>query len=209
MITVKNLSKKFGDFHVLKDISTTIHKGDIISIIGHSGSGKSTFLKCLNLLDPPDSGRIELDRVDILTECKNLSQVRRRIGMVFQTFCLFKHLTVLENVTIGPIKVLKRSKQEAEAAGMQLLRIVGLAEKCHHYPPQLSGGQEQRVEIARCLSVEPEIILFDEPTSALDPIMVSEVMGVIRKLAEQEMTMMIVTHDMNFAKAISTLIFYF
>lgn len=208
MITVNKLQKKFGSLEVLRDITTTINKGDVISIIGPSGTGKSTFLRCLNLLDPPSAGEVIVDGCNILAKDADVPRLRRKMGMVFQSFNLFEHLTVMENLTIGQIKLLGRNKEESVERGMELLRMVGLAEKADVYPAQLSGGQKQRVAIARCLSVEPEIILFDEPTSALDPTMVSEVLGVIRKLAEQGMTMAIVTHEMSFAKNVSNRIFY-
>ena len=208
MIVINNLQKRFGDLAVLKDVSTTINKGDVISIIGPSGTGKSTFLRCLNLLDPPTGGSIFIEGENILDPKADVPRLRRKMGMVFQSFNLFEHLTVMENITIGQIKLLGRSKAEAEKRAVELLKMVGLAEKTSAYPSQLSGGQKQRVAIARCLSVEPEIILFDEPTSALDPTMVSEVLGVIRRLAKEGMTMAIVTHEMSFAKDVSTRIFY-
>lgn len=208
MIRVHHLSKKFGDLEVLKDVNAEIAKGEIISVIGPSGTGKSTFLRCLNLLDQPSGGRIEIDGQDILAPGADVPALRRRMGMVFQSFNLFAHLSVLENLTIGPVRLLGRSQAEAEAAGMALLKMVGLAEKAGSYPDALSGGQKQRVAIARCLSMEPEIILFDEPTSALDPTMISEVLAVIRRLARQNMTMVIVTHEMDFARDVSTRVFY-
>ncbi len=208
MITVENLEKRYGDLIVLKGVNTTINKGDVISIIGPSGCGKSTFLRCLNLLDPPTGGAILVDGENILAKGANVSQLRRKMGMVFQSFNLFEHLTVRENVTIGQIKILKRSKEESDKRAMELLRMVGLGEKAAAYPSELSGGQKQRVAIARALSVDPEVILMDEPTSALDPTMVSEVLSVMRKLAEQGMTMAIVTHEMDFARDVSNRVFY-
>lgn len=208
MITINKLQKKYGDLEVLRDITTTINKGDVISIIGPSGTGKSTLLRCLNLLDPPTAGEVIIDECNILDKSADVPRLRRKMGMVFQSFNLFDHLTVMENITIGQIKLLGRTPEQSEERGMELLRMVGLAEKANVYPDQLSGGQKQRVAIARCLSVDPEIILFDEPTSALDPTMVSEVLGVIRKLAEGGMTMAIVTHEMSFAQDVSTRIFY-
>jgi polar amino acid transport system ATP-binding protein len=208
MIRVEHLSKHFGNLEVLKDINAEIGQGEVISIIGPSGTGKSTFLRCLNLLDQPSGGRIEIDGEDILAANTNVPALRRRMGMVFQSFNLFAHLTVLENLCIGPTRLLGKSAAEAQARGMDLLRMVGLAEKAQQFPEQLSGGQKQRVAIARCLSMEPEIILFDEPTSALDPTMVSEVLAVIRRLASQGMTMAIVTHEMDFARDVSTRVFY-
>ena len=208
MIRVEHLQKKFGDLEVLRDVNATIEKGEIISIIGPSGTGKSTFLRCLNLLDKPTNGTIFINEKDILAKNANAPRLRQKMGMVFQSFNLFEHLTVLENVCVGPVKLLKKNKKDAQIKGRELLKMVGLAEKADAYPNQLSGGQKQRVAIARCLSMEPEIILFDEPTSALDPTMVSEVLAVIRSLAKQGMTMAIVTHEMQFAKDVSSRIFY-
>lgn len=208
MITVEHLSKSFGAFKVLKDVNVEIAKGEVISIIGPSGTGKSTFLRCLNLLDTPSGGSIRIDGQDILAPGADVPALRRRMGMVFQSFNLFSHLTVLENLTIGPVRLLGKERQAAAKTGMELLRMVGLAEKASAFPDELSGGQKQRVAIARCLSMEPEIILFDEPTSALDPTMVSEVLAVIRHLAKRGMTMAIVTHEMDFARDVSTRIFY-
>lgn len=208
IIKVQHLAKRYDDFIVLKDISTEISKGEVISIIGPSGTGKSTFLRCLNLLEQPTSGSIEVNGVNILDKKTDISAVRKKMGMVFQGFNLFDHLSILENLTIGPVELLGKSKEEAEKKARELLQMVGLSSKEKSYPKELSGGQKQRVAIARCLSMEPEIILFDEPTSALDPTMVSEVLGVIKRLANDGMTMMIVTHEMNFAKEVSTRIFY-
>lgn len=208
MIRVEHLKKTYGDLEVLKDVNTTIHKGDIISIIGPSGTGKSTFMRCLNLLDQPTGGKVFIDGVNILDPKTNVSKMRQKVGMVFQSFNLFHHLSVMENICLAPMKLLGRSRKEAEEKAMELLELVGLAEKAKAYPDQLSGGQKQRIAIARCLAMEPEVILFDEPTSALDPTMVSEVEGVIRNLAKQGMTMLIVTHGMRFAREVSTRIFY-
>ncbi len=208
MIKVESLTKKFGTSVVLKDLSVEINKGEVISIIGPSGTGKSTFLRCLNLLEIPTSGRIFIDGEDILDKRANVPKLRQKMGMVFQSFNLFAHLSVLDNLTIGQIKLLGKSKTDAETKAMELLKLVGLADKAHSFTDELSGGQKQRVAIARCLSMEPEIILFDEPTSALDPTMVSEVLAVIRKLAKEGMTMAIVTHEMDFAKAVSSRVFY-
>ena len=208
MISVKNLSKRFGDHWVLKDINAEIHKGEVISIIGPSGTGKSTFLRCLNLLERPSGGSIVIDGVNILQKGTDEPKLRRKMGMVFQSFNLFAHLTVLDNLTLGPMKLLGKSRQEAEAKAIELLKSVGVAEKQHQFPDELSGGQKQRVAIARCLAMDPEIILFDEPTSALDPTMVSEVLAVIRRLAKEGMTMAIVTHEMDFAKNVSSRIFF-
>ena len=208
MISVKNLSKRFDDHWVLKDINAEIHKGEVISIIGPSGTGKSTFLRCLNLLERPTGGSIVIDGVNILQKGTDEPKLRRKMGMVFQSFNLFAHLTVLDNLTLGPMKLLGKSRQEAEAKAIELLKSVGVAEKQHQFPDELSGGQKQRVAIARCLAMDPEIILFDEPTSALDPTMVSEVLAVIRRLAKEGMTMAIVTHEMDFAKNVSSRIFF-
>lgn len=208
MINVSHLSKSFGDLLVLKDINIDIQRGEIISIIGPSGTGKSTFLRCLNLLEKPSGGTILIDGKDIMDPRNNANILRQKMGMVFQNFNLFEHLSVLENLTIGPMKLLKKSRAEAEEKARGLLRLVGLAAKEDAYPDELSGGQQQRVAIARCLSMDPEIILFDEPTSALDPTMVSEVLGVIRRLAADGMTMAIVTHEMKFAHDLSTRVLY-
>jgi len=212
MITVKHLTKVFDNagqpLTVLRDVNCEIKKGEVISIIGPSGTGKSTFLRCLNRLETPTSGEIIIDGVNILDKKADLSKVRRKMGMVFQNFNLFNHLTILENVTVGPRKLLGMSQKDAEKQAMKLLRMVGLAEKAHAMPSDLSGGQKQRVAIARCLSMKPEIILFDEPTSALDPTMVGEVLSVIRQLAQQGMTMAIVTHEMQFARDVSSRIFF-
>lgn len=208
MITVSHLSKKFGDLVVLKDISIDIKKGEVISIIGPSGTGKSTFLRCLNLLDQPSGGAITIGGVDILAPGADVPKVRQKMNMVFQSFNLFSHLSVLENLTLGPVKLRGMGRQEAEQKSRELLKLVGLAEKVASYPDELSGGQKQRVAIARCLAMEPEIILFDEPTSALDPTMVSEVLAVIRRLAKDGMTMAIVTHEMDFARDVSNRVLY-
>ena len=208
MIHISHLQKTYGDLTVLRDVNAHIKKGEVISIIGPSGTGKSTFLRCLNLLEQPTGGKIEVFGKDILDPKTNVSQIREKMGMVFQSFNLFNHMSILQNVCIGPIKLLHKSKKEAEEKAMHLLELVGLAEKANAMPSQLSGGQKQRVAIARCLSMDPEIILFDEPTSALDPTMVSEVLVVIKKLAQEGMTMLIVTHEMSFAKEVSTRIFF-
>lgn len=209
MIEITHLQKSYNDgFKVLTDVNATIHKGEVISIIGPSGTGKSTFLRCLNLLEQPTGGSITIDGEELLSPKANISRLRQKMGMVFQSFNLFNHLSILENLCIGPIKLLGKSRAEAEKRAIELLTLVGLAEKATSMPSQLSGGQKQRVAIARCLSMDPEIILFDEPTSALDPTMVSEVLGVIRTLARQGMTMVIVTHEMRFARDVSTRIFY-
>jgi polar amino acid transport system ATP-binding protein len=208
MIQVRNLSKHFGDLVVLKDISIEISKGEVISVIGPSGTGKSTFLRCLNLLERPTGGSIEIDGVPLLAKGTHVPKVRQKMGMVFQSFNLYQHLTVLENLTLGPIKLQARKKEDAQQKGMELLKLVGLAEKAQSFPEDLSGGQKQRVAIARCMAMEPEILLFDEPTSALDPTMVSEVLAVIRRLVREGMTMVIVTHEMEFARNVSSRVVY-
>lgn len=208
MIRVENLQKRFGDLVVLRDVSIEINKGEVISVIGPSGTGKSTFLRCINLLERPTGGRIFIDNQDILHDKCDIPRIRQKMGMVFQSFNLFNHLSVIENLTIGAVKLLGKTPQEAQEKAMELLRLVGLAEKAYSTPDELSGGQKQRVAIARCLSMEPEIILFDEPTSALDPTMVSEVLAVIRRLAKEGMTMAIVTHEMDFARDVSNRVCY-
>ena len=212
MIEVKHLSKTYTNYGapltVLRDVNCKIEKGEVISIIGPSGTGKSTFLRCLNCLERPTSGEIIIDGENILDKNANLPRIRRKMGMVFQNFNLFNHLSILDNVTVGPMKLLGMSRGEAEKQAIELLKTVGLASKVHAMPSELSGGQKQRVAIARCLSMKPEIILFDEPTSALDPTMVGEVLSVIRQLAQQGMTMAIVTHEMQFARDVSSRIFF-
>ena len=208
MIKVEHLAKRYGELTVLKDVTVDIAKGEVISIIGPSGTGKSTFLRCLNLLDPPSGGRIEIDGINLLDPATDVPKMRRKMGMVFQSFNLFAHLSVLDNLTLGPIKLLGARKAEAQAKARELLKLVGLAEKAGSFPDELSGGQKQRVAIARCLAMEPQIILFDEPTSALDPTMVSEVLAVMRRLAKEGLTMLVVTHDMDFARDISSRVFY-
>jgi polar amino acid transport system ATP-binding protein len=208
LIKVEHLKKKFGNTTVLSDINAEIAKGEVISVIGPSGTGKSTFLRCLNLLEHPTGGRIFINGADILHRQTNINKIRQKMGMVFQGFNLFTHLTVEENLSIGPVKLLGRTKKQAGQKAEELLKMVGLAEKIHSLPDELSGGQKQRAAIARCLSMEPEIILFDEPTSALDPTMVSEVLAVIRRLARQGLTLIIVTHEMDFAKDVSSRVFY-
>ena len=213
MITINNLTKTFTmpdgkKLEVLKDVSCHISKGEVISIIGPSGTGKSTFLRCLNAIDPATSGEIIFNGVNIMDKHANLNNVRKKMGMVFQNFNLFEHMTVLENLTNGPVRLLGMSREEAKTQGMELLRMVGLEDKADVMPRNLSGGQKQRVAIARCLSMKPDCILFDEPTSALDPTMVSEVLSVIRQLAKQGMTMLIVTHEMKFAMDVSTRVFF-
>ena len=208
MIEVRNLKKIYNGNAVLKDVNAVIEKGEVISIIGPSGTGKSTFLRCLNLLEQPDGGEIWIDGKNILDSKTDITAIRRKMGMVFQSFNLFGHLTVLENIAMAPMSLLKKSRSEAEAKAMELLKLVGLAGKANALPQELSGGQQQRIAIARALAMEPEIILFDEPTSALDPTMVNEVLSVMRNLAKTGITMLIVTHEMRFARDVSTRIFY-
>lgn len=208
MISVQHLAKQFGSVNVLRDVNADIRKGEIISIIGPSGTGKSTFLRCLNLLETPSAGQISINGIDILAKGADVSQVRQKMGMVFQSFNLFSHLMVIENILLGPENLLKVDRPTAYAEAMRLLGLVGLVDKAYAYPDELSGGQKQRVAIARALAMKPDIILLDEPTSALDPTMIGEVLAVLRNLARDGMTMMIVTHEMKFAEEISTRIFY-
>jgi len=208
VINVENLSKNFGDLKVLKNISTTINKGEIISIIGPSGSGKSTFLRCINKLEEPTEGHIYIDGMDLMDKNTDINKIRERVGMVFQHFNLFPNMTVLENLTLSPVMVKKESKEEAKKYASYLLEKVGLSDKANSYPTQLSGGQKQRIAIARALAMKPEVILFDEPTSALDPEMIKEVLDVIRDLAKEGMTMLIVTHEMGFAKNVGNRILF-
>ena len=208
MINITNLHKNFGDLEVLKNISTEIKKGEIISIIGPSGSGKSTFLRCINKLEEPSSGHIYIDGMDLMDKNTDINKIRERVGMVFQHFNLFPHMTVLDNLTLSPIMVKKKSKEEAEKYALSLLEKVGLADKASSYPSQLSGGQKQRIAIARALAMKPDVILFDEPTSALDPEMIKEVLDVMRDLAKEGMTMLIVTHEMGFARNVANRILF-
>ncbi|MFC8960202.1 arginine ABC transporter ATP-binding protein ArtR [Bacillus subtilis] len=203
MIKVEKLSKSFGKHEVLKNISTTIAEGEVVAVIGPSGSGKSTFLRCLNLLEKPNGGTITIKDTEITKPKTNTLKVRENIGMVFQHFHLFPHKTVLENIMYAPVNVKKESKQAAQEKAEDLLRKVGLFEKRNDYPNRLSGGQKQRVAIARALAMNPDIMLFDEPTSALDPEMVQEVLQVMKELVETGMTMVIVTHEMGFAKEVA------
>ena len=202
MIKVKNLKKQFGNNVVLKDISVAIEKGEVISVIGPSGSGKSTFLRCINGLEEFDGGHILVDNEDMADKNLNIDKLREKIGMVFQSFNLFPHLTVLENIILAPVTLKKMSKEEAKVKAKELLKKVGLEEKADFYPSSLSGGQKQRVAIARALAMNPEAILFDEPTSALDPEMVGEVLQVMKSLAKDGMTMVVVTHEMGFAREV-------
>ena len=208
MIKIEHLKKEYPNVTPLQDVSVAIPDGDVISVIGPSGTGKSTLLRCINQMEKPTSGHVWVDGVEITDPKCDISTVRRKMGMVFQSFNLFGHLTVIENIMLSPIDLLGKSRQEAYDEGMKLLRMVGLAEKALNYPDELSGGQKQRIAIARTLAMDPDIILLDEPTSALDPTMVGEVQAVIRDLAKTGKTMMIVTHEMNFARAISSRVFY-
>ena len=208
MISVKNLRKSFHGTEVLKGITTEIDRGDVVCIIGPSGSGKSTFLRCLNRLETPDSGEILLDGVDLMDRKTDLDRQRRKMGMVFQQFNLFPHMSILKNLTVSPMMLKKTPQAEAEAKAMQLLDRVGLADRAKDYPAQLSGGQKQRVAIVRALCMEPEVMLFDEPTSALDPEMVGEVLDVMRELAESGMTMVVVTHEMGFAREVGNRVLF-
>ena len=203
LIKVENLVKHFGEVRVLEGISTEIKKGEVICIIGPSGSGKSTFLRTLNLLEEPTDGHIYFEGTDITQKNTDINVHSQKMGMVFQQFNLFPHMTVLKNMTLAPVKLLKMSKADAEKRAMELLNRVGLSEKANTYPSQLSGGQKQRVAIVRALCMQPDVMLFDEPTSALDPEMVGEVLDVMKKLAEDGMTMVVVTHEMGFAKEVA------
>ena len=202
MINVKNLHKKFGSLHVLKGVDIEIEKGEVVVVIGPSGSGKSTFLRCLNLLEEPTDGEIIFEGVSITDKKNDINKLRQNMGMVFQQFNLFPHMSVLGNITLGPMKLKGLSKEEAEKVAMNLLERVGLADKAESYPGQLSGGQKQRIAIARALAMSPDVMLFDEPTSALDPEMVGEVLEVMKELASEGMTMVVVTHEMGFAKEV-------
>lgn len=208
MIYVKNLIKNFGNTEVLKGINEHIKKGEVVVIIGPSGSGKSTFLRCLNLLEEPTSGEIIFEGNNITDKKNNINKLREKMGMVFQQFNLFPHKSVLENITISPIKVKGQAPEEAKEKAMKLLSMVGLTEKANSYPSSLSGGQKQRIAIARALAMEPDVMLFDEPTSALDPEMVGEVLGVMKNLAKAGMTMVVVTHEMGFAKEVGDRILF-
>lgn len=202
MIKVYNLNKKFGDLHVLKGIDVHIEKGEVVVVIGPSGSGKSTFLRCLNLLEVPSSGEIIFEGETITDEKNDINKTRQKMGMVFQQFNLFPHMNVLDNITLAPIKVKNTPKEEAEEIAFKLLKRIGLEDKAYAYPGQLSGGQKQRIAIARALAMSPDVMLFDEPTSALDPEMVGEVLDVMKELASEGMTMVVVTHEMGFAREV-------
>ena len=208
ILEVNDLHKSYGDHEVLKGISTTIKKGDVLALIGPSGCGKSTFLRSLNLLEVPTSGHVLFEGTDMTDASVDINHVREKIGMVFQQFNLFPHLTVLDNITLAPIKVKKMPKAEAEKLARELLNKVGLADKEDSYPAQLSGGQQQRIAIARALAMQPDIMLFDEPTSALDPEMVGEVLSVMKDLAADGMTMVVVTHEMGFAREVANRVMF-
>ena len=208
MISIKDLKKRFGDNEVLKDIDIEIQDGEVVSLIGSSGSGKSTLLRCINLLETPTSGEIYIDGASILDKSVDLNKLRQNVGMVFQQFNLFPNMSVIENIKLAPKKIRKMSDEKATKMSMKLLRDVGLADKADAMPKQLSGGQKQRVAIARALAMEPKIMLFDEPTSALDPEMIGEVLDVISKVAKKGITMIIVTHEMKFARDISDRILF-
>lgn len=208
MINIINLNKKFGELHVLKDINQTIEEGEVVVVIGPSGSGKSTFLRCLNLLEEPTSGEIIFEGVLITDKHNDVNKQREKMGMVFQQFNLFPHKTVLENITLAPIQLKGLTKEEADEKAMTLLKRIGLQEKAKTYPNQLSGGQKQRIAIIRALAMEPDVMLFDEPTSALDPEMVGEVLEVMKELAREGMTMVVVTHEMGFAKEVGSRVLF-
>lgn len=208
LIEVKGLEKKFKHLEVLKGITIDICKGDVLAIIGPSGSGKSTFLRCLNLLEVPTGGQVIFEGVDITSKQTDINKMRQKIGMVFQNFNLFNNMTVLDNITLGPVKIKGISKAEAEKNALELLARVGLADRVKAYPIQLSGGQKQRVAIVRCLAMQPDVMLFDEPTSALDPEMVHEVLDVIKQLAQDGMTMAVVTHEMGFAREVASRVIF-
>jgi general L-amino acid transport system ATP-binding protein len=209
IIICRDVHKWFGDFHVLRGVTLTVRKGEVVVICGPSGSGKSTFIRTLNRLEEHQRGQIIIDGIELTNDVRNIEAIRREIGMVFQSFNLFPHLTVLQNITLAPIWVRKMKRSEAEELAMQLLARVGIAEQAHKYPAQLSGGQQQRVAIARALAMQPKIMLFDEPTSALDPEMIKEVLDVMRELARSGMTMLVITHEMGFAHEVADRIVFF
>lgn len=208
LIKVEDVQKAFAGLHALNGVSDEIRKGEVVVIVGPSGSGKSTFLRSLNLLEVPTSGKIYFENVDITDKKTDIDKHRQKMGMVFQHFNLFPHKTILENITLAPMKLLKKSKEEADQQGMELLNRVGLAEKANSFPSQLSGGQKQRIAIVRSLAMAPDVMLFDEPTSALDPEMVGEVLELMKQLARDGMTMVVVTHEMGFAKEVGTRVLF-
>ena len=209
LITVSNIDKHFGQFHVIKGVSTQFYQGEVAVVVGASGSGKSTFLRMLNRLETHDTGTIVIDGIELNANLKNIDAVRHEVGMVFQSFNLFPHLTVLDNITLAPRRIRKLSRPVADAAARVLLGKVGLTEHAHKYPHQISGGQAQRVAIARALAMEPKVMLFDEPTSALDPEMIKEVLDVMKDLARSGMTMIVVTHEMGFAREVADRVIFF
>ena len=208
LIRVQDLGKSFGSIHVLKGINVNIYKGDVVFVVGPSGSGKSTFLRCLNLLEEPTQGHIFFVGTDITDPKVNIDKHRQKMGMVFQQFNLFPHMDIMKNLTLAPMKLQGKSQQEAETEAMQLLERVGLADRAHAFPSQLSGGQKQRIAIVRALCMKPDVMLFDEPTSALDPEMVGEVLSVMRDLAKEKMTMVVVTHEMGFAREVANRVMF-
>lgn len=208
LIQVQDLGKSFGSMEVLKGITVDIHQGDVVFVVGPSGSGKSTFLRCLNRLEEPTAGKIFFEGIDITDPKTDIDKHRQRMGMVFQQFNLFPHMTIMKNLTIAPMKLQGKSQAEAEATAMELLERVGLADRADAYPSQLSGGQKQRIAIVRALCMKPDVMLFDEPTSALDPEMVGEVLSVMRELAREHMTMVVVTHEMGFAREVATRVMF-
>ena len=209
IIIARNVAKRFGDFYALRNVSASFIEGQVTAIIGPSGSGKSTFLRTLNCLEAHDAGDIVIDGIELNDDLKNLDAIRREVGMVFQSFNLFSHLSILRNITLAPMRVRNMKKDEAEARAMALLERVGLKNQAHKYPVQLSGGQQQRVAIARALAMDPKVLLFDEPTSALDPEMVNEVLAVMRELAHTGITMLVVTHEMGFAREVADRVIFF
>ena len=209
IIKCEEVHKWYGSFHVLRGINMDVHKGEVVVIFGPSGSGKSTFIRCINRLEEHQKGHIVVDGIELSHDVRNIAAIRKEVGMVFQQFNLFPHLTVMQNVTLGPIYVRKWDKKKAEEVAMQLLERVGIPEQAYKYPGQLSGGQQQRVAIARALAMQPKIMLFDEPTSALDPEMIKEVLEVMEELAESGMTMIVVTHEMGFARAVADTMYFF
>lgn len=208
LIRVENLGKHFGDIKVLEGINVDIYKGDVVFVVGPSGSGKSTFLRCLNRLEEPTEGHIYFEGTDITGPKVDIDKHRQKMGMVFQQFNLFPHMDIMKNLTLAPMKLQNKSQQEAEAQAMELLNRVGLADRAHAYPSQLSGGQKQRIAIVRALAMKPDVMLFDEPTSALDPEMVGEVLNVMGELAKEHMTMVVVTHEMGFAREVATRVMF-
>lgn len=208
LIRVEDLHKSFGSLQVLKGVTEHVDQGEVVSVIGPSGGGKSTFLRCLNLLETPTSGKIYFEGTDITDKNVDINLHRQKMGMVFQQFNLFPHMDIMKNLTLAPMKLQGKSQQEAEAEAMRLLERVGLADRAHAYPSQLSGGQKQRIAIVRALCMKPDVMLFDEPTSALDPEMVGEVLNVMRDLADEKMTMVVVTHEMGFAREVATRVMF-